>query len=67
MKKLFGILGTLAGAGLTGFGIYSLIKGKNDVEVDGSDYYDSDEDEVDDEDESEDQASKVGEMSNSAT
>ena len=55
MKKLFGILGTLAGAGLTGFGIYNLVKGNKDVEVDGSDYYDSEEDEVDDEDDSDEE------------
>lgn len=54
MKKLIGWIGTAVGIGLTAFGIGSLIKGKNDVEVDGSDYYDSD-DEVDDEEESEEE------------
>ena len=49
MKKLFGILGTLVGAGLAGFGIFSLVKGNKDVEVEGSDYYLAEGDEADDE------------------
>lgn len=49
MKKLFGILGTLAGAGLAGLGVYSLVKkGKEDTvtvdDCDSEDYEDDDND-----------------------
>ena len=56
MKKLFGILGTAAGAGLLGLGIFNLVKKNNDVDVDECDYNDFEEEtEVDDEDDSEEE------------
>lgn len=55
MKKLIGILGTAAGAGLLGLGIFNLVKKNNDVDVDECDYNDFEETEVGDEDDSEEE------------
>lgn len=53
MKKLFGILGTLAGAGLAGLGVYSLCKkGKEDdlvVDDRESEEYEDDDNDSDEE------------------
>jgi hypothetical protein len=55
MKKLLGILGTAAGAGLLGLGIFNLVKKEKDIDVDECDYNDFEETEVDDEVESEEE------------
>ena len=49
MKKLGGILGTLAGITIAGIGIHSLVKKGKETEHDVEDYQDYEESEVDDE------------------
>jgi hypothetical protein len=55
MKKLFGILGTVVGAGLLGLGVANLVKKNNDDEDDGYVTISSNDEEVDGEDESEEE------------
>lgn len=50
-----GIVGTIGGLGLLGFGIGSLVKKNADSEVEDADYYVCEETEVDDDAESEEE------------
>lgn len=55
MKKLLGILGTVAGAGLLGAGVFALAKKNKDVVVEEEDFKGYGDSEADDEDEPEEE------------